>query len=61
MLIKEVIENTNTFHLFSKTYLRLIQEMKRGKKFDLAPEKTSDVMEPIDIKLLERLRKKHGL
>ena len=53
--------NTNTFHLFSKTYLRLIQEMKRGKKFDLAPEETSDVIEPIDIKLLERLRKKHGL
>ena len=53
--------NTNTFHLFSKTYLRLIQEMKRGKKFDLAPEETSDAMEPIDIKLLERLRKKHGL
>ena len=53
--------NTNTFHLFSKTYLRLIQEMKRGKKFDLAPEETSDAIEPIDIKLLERLRKKHGL
>ena len=53
--------NTNTFHLFSKTYLRLIQEMKRGKKFDLAPEETSDAMEPIDIKLLESLRKKHGL
>jgi hypothetical protein len=53
--------NTNTFHLFSKTYLRLIQEMKRGKKFDLAPEETSDAMEPIDIELLERLRKKHGL
>ena len=53
--------NPNTFHLFSKTYLRLIQEMKRGKKFDLAPEETSDAMEPIDIKLLESLRKKHGL
>jgi hypothetical protein len=53
--------NTNTFHVFSKTYLRLMQEMKRGKKFDLTPEETSDAMESIDIKLLEKLRKKHGL
>ena len=44
--------NTNTFHVFSKTYLRLMQEMKRGKKFDLTPEETSDAMESIDIKLL---------
>ena len=53
--------NTNTFHVFSKTYMRLIKEMKKGKKFDLAPEETSDVIEPIDLKLLARLRKKHGL
>jgi hypothetical protein len=38
-----------------------MQEMKRGKKFDLNPEETSDAMESIDIKLLEKLRKKHGL
>ena len=53
--------NKNTFHTFSKTYMRLINEMKRGRKFDLAPEDASDAMEPIDIKFLERLRKKHGL
>jgi hypothetical protein len=53
--------NTNTFHVFSKTYIRLMQEMKRGKKFDLTPKETSDAMEPIDIKLLEKLRKKHGI
>jgi hypothetical protein len=53
--------NTNTFHVFSKTYLRLMQEMKKGKKFDLTPEETSNAMESIDIKLLEKLRKKHGL
>ena len=41
--------------------MRLIKEMKKGKKFDLAPEETSDVIEPIDLKLLARLRKKHGL
>ena len=53
--------NKNTFHTFSKTYMRLINEMKRGRKFDLAQEDASDAMEPIDIKLLERLRKKHDL
>jgi len=53
--------NSNTFQAFSKTYMRLVQELKRGKKFDLTPEETSNEMEPIDIKLLERLRKKYGL
>ena len=35
--------------------------MRAGKKFDLTPTKTSDAIEPIDVELLERLRKKHGL
>ena len=53
--------NTNTFQAFSKTYMRLAKEIKAGKKFDLAPTETSDAIEPIDVELLERLRKKHGL
>ncbi|MFL2718286.1 MAG: replication protein P [Gammaproteobacteria bacterium] len=53
--------NTNTFQAFSKTYMRLAKEIRAGKKFDLAPTETSDAIEPIDVELLERLRKKHGL
>ena len=53
--------NANTFQAFSKTYMRLAKEMRAGKKFDLAPTETSDAIEPIDVELLERLRKKHGL
>ena len=53
--------NTNTFQAFSKTYMRLAKEMRAGKKFDLAPTETSDAIEPIDVELLARLRKKHGL
>ena len=41
--------------------MRLAKEMRAGKKFDLAPTETSDAIEPIDVELLERLRKKHGL
>ena len=53
--------NANTFQAFSKTYMRLAKEMRAGKKFDLTPTETSDAIEPIDVELLERLRKKHGL
>ena len=53
--------NANTFQAFSKTYMRLVKEMRAGKKFDLTPTETSDAIEPIDVELLERLRKKHGL
>ena len=53
--------NTNTFQAFSKTYMRLAKEIRAGKKFDLAPTETSDAIEPIDVELLARLRKKHGL
>lgn len=53
--------NANTFQAFSKTYMRLAKEMRVGKKFDLTPTETSDAIEPIDVELLERLRKKHGL
>ena len=53
--------NANTFQAFSKTYMRLAKEMRAGKKFALTPTETSDAIEPIDVELLERLRKKHGL
>ena len=53
--------NANTFQAFSKTYMRLAKEMRAGKKFDLNTTETSDAIEPIDVELLERLRKKHGL
>ena len=53
--------NTNTFQVFSKTYMRLVKEMKAGKKFDLTYQDDSSELEPLDIKLLESLRKKHNL
>ena len=53
--------NTNTFQVFSKTYMRLVKEMKAGKKFDLTYQDYSDKLEPLDLKLLESLRKKHNL
>jgi len=53
--------NKNTFQVFSKTYMRLVKEMKAGKKFDLTYQDDSSELEPLDIKLLESLRKKHNL
>ena len=54
-------QNNNTFQAFSKTYMRLVKEMKAGKEFIIAPKEKTDVLEPLDIKLLEKLRKKHNL
>ena len=53
--------NSNVFQAFSKIYIRLAKEMKAGKKFDLTYKDTSDTLEPLDLKLLESLRKKHNL
>ena len=53
--------NNNTFQAFSKIYIRLVKEMKAGKEFKVAPIKESDTFEPVDINLLEELRKKYNL
>ena len=53
--------NNNTFHAFSKIYLRLVKESQSGKKFDLPDKNASNQLQPLDLKLLESLRKKHGL
>ena len=53
--------NSNTFRAFSKAYMRMVKEMKAGKKFKIAPIEQSDAFEPVDINLLERLRKKYDL
>ena len=54
-------QNNNTFQAFSKTYMRLVQEMKAGREFKVAPIEEADAFEPVDINLLEKLRKKYGL
>ena len=53
--------NNNTFQAFSKTYMRLVKEMKTGKEFKVTPAEESDAFKPVDINLLEKLRKKYDL
>ncbi len=53
--------NSNTFQAFSKAYMRMVKEMKAGKEFKISPIEQSDAFEPVDIKLLEKLRKKYNL
>ena len=53
--------NNNTFQAFSKTYMRLVQEMKAGREFKVTPIEEADALEPVDINLLEKLRKKYDL
>ena len=53
--------NSNTFQAFFKTYMRLAKELSNGKKFDLIPQDAPEEFKPIDLDLLEKLRKKHDL
>ena len=53
--------NNNTFQAFSKTYMRMVKEMQAGKEFKVVPMEQSDTLKPIDINLLEKLRKKYNL
>tara|TARA_Y100000817_G_scaffold156474_1_gene122337 strand:+ start:143 stop:790 length:648 start_codon:yes stop_codon:yes gene_type:complete len=53
--------NTNTFQAFSKIYMRLVKELKAGKKFEVIPKEYNEITEPLDIELFESLRKKHDL
>ena len=41
--------------------MRLVKEMKAGKEFKVAPQEQSKTLEPLDIDLLQELRKKHNL
>jgi hypothetical protein len=54
-------QNNNAFQVFSKTYMRLIKEMKAGKEFKVTPKEQLDALEPLDLDLLEKLRKKYNL
>tara|TARA_Y100000992_G_scaffold11536_1_gene7034 strand:+ start:804 stop:1424 length:621 start_codon:yes stop_codon:yes gene_type:complete len=54
-------QNNNAFQVFSKTYMRLIKEMKAGKEFKVTPKEQLDALEPLDLDLLEKLRRKHNL
>ena len=54
-------KNTIAFKAFTKTYSRLAREMKAGKNFEIVSKINNEIIEPIDIKLFESLRKKHGL
>ena len=53
--------NTNTFQAFSKIYMRLVKELKAGKKFEVTSKENNEISEPLDIELFESLRKKHDL
>ena len=53
--------NTNTFQAFSKIYMRLVKELKAGKKFEAIPKEYNEITEPLDVELFESLRKKHDL
>ncbi len=41
--------------------MRLVKELKAGKKFEIASRENNEINEPLDIELLESLRKKHDL
>ena len=53
--------NTNTFQAFSKIYMRLVKELKAGKKFEVISKENNEISGPLDIELFESLRKKHDL
>ena len=53
--------NTNTFQAFSKIYMRLVKELKAGKKFEVIPKEYNEITGPLDVELFESLRKKHDL
>ena len=53
--------NTNTFQAFSKIYMRLVKELKAGKKFEAIPKEYNEITGPLDVELFESLRKKHDL
>ena len=54
-------KNTSIFEAFTKTYSRLAKEMKAGKDFEIILKSSNEIVEPLDIKFFESLRKKHGL
>jgi hypothetical protein len=54
-------KNSNAFKAFSKVYFRLVKEMVNGKSFDINPKDIQDIDEPLDLELLQSLRKKHDL
>ena len=41
--------------------MRLVKELKAGKKFEIVSKEDDEIIEPLDVKLFESLRKKHGL
>ena len=53
--------NSNTFQAFTKIYMRLVKELKAGKKFEIVSRENNEINEPLDIELFDSLRKKHDL
>ena len=53
--------NTHALKAFSKVYFRLVKEMNNGKSFEINLKDIQDTDEPMDLKLLASLRKKHDL
>ena len=41
--------------------MRLVKEIKAGKNFEIVSKSNNEIIEPLDIKLFESLRKIHGL
>ena len=41
--------------------MRLVKELKAGKKFEVIPKEYNEITEPLDVELFESLRKKHDL
>ena len=41
--------------------MRLVKELKNGKKFEVTSNENNEITEPLDIELFESLRKKHDL
>ena len=53
--------HSSALKLFSKVYMRLTKEMQAGKSFSITPKEPSEIIEPIDPKLFDCLRKKYKL
>ena len=60
-LINASSNHNNTLQAFTKIYLRLTRELGAGKKFTLLQGDVDNANEPLDLELLEELRKKHNL
>ena len=60
--VAQVLKQVNDdFKALKKEHKSLKKEMKASKEFKIDPLEQSDAFEPVDINLLEKLRKKYNL